>query len=191
MFILRNLAAALVTAFAVVVIIGFIVGPEQMLDRVFVLPAVKQINFTEIASSSKKDRIIVCPDDHCGDEAIGNPRVYYRSVAELARQLRDIAQSDPDTWLTGEWLVDGGVQLHFVHRSRFLRLPDVIVVQIYPGLMEPEPDGSNDLEEPAATSSLAIYSDFPFGPRFLATDKARVARWLDALVSPQGRLRRR
>jgi hypothetical protein len=189
-FILRNLAAALATAIMAVALVGFIVGPEQMLDRVFVLPSAKQISFTEIASSSKRHRIIVCPAGHCGDEAIGNPRVYYRSVAELARQLRDIAQADPDTWLTGEWLVDGGVQLHFVHRSRFLRLPDVVVVQIYPGLMEPEPDGSNALEEPAATSSLAVYSDFPFGPSLLASDKARVARWLDALVSPQ-RSRRR
>ena len=91
------------------------------------------------------------------------PRVYAKSVADLAARVQDVALADGAVLLAGS--VKSG-HMTFVSRSRLMGYPDYTSV-----LIEPAGEGA----------MLLAFARARFGHSDLGVNRARLERWLEAV----------
>src|SRR6266581_1080926 len=125
------------------------------------------VDFATLARRRSGNDALVCPPGHChGARADREAKIYDMAPEELLARMKKVALAEPKTRL-----VDGGTDrdpaARFVQYSRRMHFPDTIDVNVMPA--------------GAGQSTLAIYSRSLLGSRDFGVNKARVARWLEAL----------
>ena len=125
------------------------------------------VDFATLRRHATGNDALICPAGLCTNaEADGVAKVYDLAPAQLLERLTKIGLAEAGT----EPLyrsVDRDRTARFVQRSRLMRFPDTIDVEVFP---------ANENK-----STLAIYSRSLVGRRDFGVNRARVERWLAAL----------
>ena len=141
-------------------------GWEKVWEARFGSPDLGTVQFEDFAKGPLPNQALACPNGVCrdGDRDIISLR-YGLSVDELRIAL--LTALDQEDSL--ERVDDGKdpLRLRFVQRTRLLRFPDTIRVQLF----------SLD----AQTTTIALYSQSQVGVDDFGINKARLQRWLSRL----------
>jgi uncharacterized protein (DUF1499 family) len=124
------------------------------------------VSFPTLVRRATPNDALVCPAGHCAAKADLEATVFTVPAAALRRALVDLVRAEPRT----EELAVGSddeLRARFVQRSALLRFPDVIDAEI--------------ITIDATHSTLALYSRSVIGISDLGVNRARLARWLEAL----------
>jgi uncharacterized protein (DUF1499 family) len=123
------------------------------------------VDWMKLMRHATANDALVCPPGRCPTAASdGEPKVYAMLSGDLLVRLKRIALAEPDTReLPGA--PDNSAR--FVQRTRLMRYPDTIDLQVFPA--------------GESRSTLAIYSRSLIGRKDFGVNRARIARWLAAL----------
>jgi uncharacterized protein (DUF1499 family) len=139
-------------------------GAWYGLARLFgVRPDVEPVDWATLQRHKTPNDALACPADLCPNAKPDiEPKAFRTEPAALLARLREIARAEPDT----RELSCEGAAARFVQRTRLMRFPDTIDVEVFPA---------------SGGSTIAIYSRSLIGRRDFGVNRARVARWLAAL----------
>ncbi|ACL55418.1 DUF1499 domain-containing protein [Methylobacterium nodulans] len=139
-------------------------GIEEAWMLLFGAPDLGPVDFEHLRRSGADG--LACPPDICpGAHADIVPPTLPIAGARLREIVRRVAQGEPDTVLvfSDRW----GEQDRYVARSRIMRFPDTVTVEIV---------GRGE-----GASTLALYSRSQIGAGLFSDNRARLARWLDGV----------
>ncbi|NKB54448.1 MAG: hypothetical protein GKR97_19955 [Rhizobiaceae bacterium] len=125
------------------------------------------VEFAELSKSSKPDQVLICPQLICETGNRGTESPIYDTDVDTLRTAF-LKMLEPETSL---YRVDDGsdpMRFRYVQRSRLLRLPDTISVQLI------------SLDNGAA-SSLALYGRSQVDIPYLKQNIKRANRWFGRL----------
>ncbi|MBV9138791.1 MAG: DUF1499 domain-containing protein [Hyphomicrobiales bacterium] len=165
----HTLAIATVTLVAALVLAVLAAGQLHLLDRLyeslFGPPDLGEIAFETITRRAAGNDALACPPATCGSARVDVvPSNYAAAAGELRRRVRRYFATQG-----GVLVGSDETRLHdrFVVRTRFLRFPDTVDVEIVP--------------VDADHATLAVYSRSQLGNFDLGTNLRRVRALLDAL----------
>lgn len=131
------------------------------------------VDFRNLGRSGSSNEYLVCPRGHCPGPADAESPVFDVPAAVLAETVAAALAREPRTRLLRG---DRGIgQLVYQQRSRVLRFPDVVQIQVLP--------------LGAERSTLAIHSRSIYGRNDLGVNRRRVKRWLKAIGRETARRR--
>ncbi|WP_238313392.1 DUF1499 domain-containing protein [Methylobacterium crusticola] len=141
-------------------------GIEEVWIRLFGPPDLGPVEFATLRRRASPNDALACPPDVCPQaKADFVPPDYPVPGARLREIVRAVAEAEPRTALvfSDRW----GEQDRYVARSRLMRFPDTITVEIV---------GRGE-----GRSSLALYSRSQIGRGDLGVNRARLSRWLSGI----------
>ena len=154
------------TALLLIVVIFRIVGFDK-LWRILAGPADKgPVDFATLRKSRKPNQFLLAPENYCKNETPDKTSpTYSLSAEELKQKLLASLENEQNL----ERVDDGSsaLSVRLVQRSKKLRFPDTIPVEIIPL------DGSK--------STIVFYSQSQIGYRDFGVNRARIMRWLRRL----------
>jgi uncharacterized protein (DUF1499 family) len=125
------------------------------------------VDFARLTRHATGNDALICPPGLCAEaEPDGEAKVYDVTLDRLLERVRTIALAEPDTEML-ECDVGCAHVARFVQRTRVMRFPDTIDVEVYAA--------------GTGKSTLAIYSRSLVGRRDFGVNRARVVRWLAEL----------
>jgi uncharacterized protein (DUF1499 family) len=124
-------------------------------------------SFPTLVRRTTPNDALVCPADFCrAAKADLEAPIFAMPADELGRRLDAVVRAEPR--ISNLHVGPGGHRRRLVQKSALLRFPDVI-------------DGDIIAVDPTH-STLALYSRSVIGISDLGVNRARLARWLDALT---------
>jgi uncharacterized protein (DUF1499 family) len=127
-------------------------------------PDIERVDWATLRRHKTPNDALACPAGLCPNAKPDIETAAFRlEPAALLARLRTIAQTEPDT---RELSCEGDRVARFIQRTRVMRFPDTIDVEVFPA---------------GGGSTIAIYSRSLIGRRDFGVNRARVARWLAAL----------
>lgn len=170
--VLLALAVAILAAGALAVARGEEPGGiEEVWIALFGPPDLGPVDFAALQRRPSRSDALACAPDVCPRADVDAvPPDFPVAGARLREIVRAVAERQTRTALvfTDAW----GEQDRYVARTRLLRCPDTVVVEIV---------GRGE-----GRSSLALYIRSQVGCPVPATSRARLARWLNAIAAAVG-----
>ena len=123
------------------------------------------VDFASLERRNTPNDALVCPQDLCATRADVTPPVFTISADRLMAKVRAVVLAEART---EELPAPAPNRLRFVQRSRLMRFPDIVDVQIVP--------------RSSGASTLALYSRSVVGRSDFGVNRARLIRWLDLLA---------
>jgi uncharacterized protein (DUF1499 family) len=141
---------------------GWETGLERTWQSLFGTPDLGTVDFATLQRRKTPNDALVCPRDVCSQaQPDAEPPLFPVSSARLRTLVSQVALSEP-----GTTLLDAGPQQdRYLVRTRFMRYPDTVVVQVF------ERDGG--------LSTLALYSRSQIGSSDFGVNGRRLARWVE------------
>lgn len=141
-------------------------GIDDAYTLIFGPPDLGSVDFENLTRRRSPNDALACNPDICGETPVdfATP-VYPIAGARLREIVREVALDQPRTQLvySARWEEED----RFVVRTPLMRYPDTVVARVYgagPG-----------------QSMLGLYSRSQIGHSDLGVNRARLARWLDAI----------
>ena len=165
---LRGLASLMLAAFLIAAAI-LVAGQLRILDvvyeKAFGPPDLGPIAFGRLMRRSTWNDALACPSGECGSADVDvRPSSYPGSANELRGRVRRFLREEGADLVASD---DTGLHDRFVARTKLLRFPDTVDVEIFP------------LDAEHAT--LAVYSRSQLGFYDFGTNLRRIRALLDAL----------
>ncbi|HEV2560160.1 MAG TPA: DUF1499 domain-containing protein [Microvirga sp.] len=136
-------------------------GFERAYAAAFGPPDLGPVDFTRIERRRTPNDALACPEGLCG-AAVDIPAPVYPVPPERLRAIvAEVAAEEPGTEMV---VSDDGLQDRYVVRTRLMRYPDTVNVEI--------------LDRGGGRSTLALYSRSQIGVSDFGVNRARVERWL-------------
>lgn len=159
---LKRIAVALLV---VVVVAAGLALEGGTLKSIFKVGDLPSIDFATLERSTKPNQFVVCPPDLCKAKVDLESPTFDVSVEKLQTAWHDVAMAEPRVELLSR--DDGKQRYDYLQRSRLLRYPDIITIQLIATA-----DGG---------STFAIYSRSLYGRSDFGVNKARVTDWIAKL----------
>jgi uncharacterized protein (DUF1499 family) len=140
---------------------GWETGLERTWQGLFGSPDLGPVEFTTLRRRTTPNDALICSADICPQaQPDAEPPVFPVPSAHLRSLVSEAALAEP-----GTSLIDKGPQQdRYLVRTRFMRFPDTVVVQVF------------DRGEDAST--LALYSRSQVGSSDFGVNKRRLERWV-------------
>jgi uncharacterized protein (DUF1499 family) len=140
---------------------GWEMGLERTWQGLFGSPDLGPVEFATLRPRATPNAALICPRDICPQaQADAEPPVFPVPSARLRSLVSEVALSEPGTSL----LDRGPQQDRYLVRTRFMRFPDTVVVQVF--------DRGQD------ASTLALYSRSQVGRSDFGVNRRRIERWM-------------
>jgi uncharacterized protein (DUF1499 family) len=140
---------------------GWEMGFERTWQGLFGSPDLGPVEFATLKRRPTPNDALICPRDICPQaQPDAEPPVFPVPSAHLRSLVSEVALSEPGTSL----LDKGQEQDRYLVRTRFMRFPDTVVVQVF--------DRGQD------ASTLALYSRSQIGSSDFGVNKRRLERWV-------------
>ena len=150
---------------------GWETGFERSWQGLFGSPDLGAVDFATLKRRTTPNDALICPRDICPQaQPDAEPPVFPVPGAHLRGLVSEAALAEPGTSL----LDQGPQQDRYLVRTRFMRFPDTVVVQVF--------DRGQD------ASTLALYSRSQIGRSDFGVNRRRIERWvarISALASRQ------
>jgi uncharacterized protein (DUF1499 family) len=140
---------------------GWETGLERTWQGLFGSPDLGPVEFATLKRRTTPNDALICPRDVCAQaRADAEPPVFSVPSARLRSLVSEVALAEPGTSL----LERGPQQDRYLVRTRLMRFPDTVVVQVF--------DRGQD------SSTLALYSRSQIGSSDFGVNKRRLKRWV-------------
>jgi len=124
-------------------------------------PDLGAVDFPTLVRRTQPNDALICPRDHCPNAVVDRePPVWPVAAEHLRSIVSAVARGQPGTTILDE----RGAQTRYLVRSRLLRFPDTVNVDIVGR-------GEN-------RATLALYSRSQIGRTDFGTNRRRLERWL-------------
>lgn len=141
-------------------------GWEKLWEDTFGPADLGTIQFEDFTKGPKPNQALICPNGICDEKSRNHASpIYNLNIDDLQSQLlRSLENENSLTRVDDESIPHS---LRFVQRTRQLRFPDTIRIQLYALGKE--------------QSTIALYSQSQIGTSDLGVNLARLKRWLKRL----------
>lgn len=140
---------------------GWETGLERTWQSLFGSPDLGSVDFATLKRRSTPNDALICPRDICREASPDSePPVFPVPGGRLRSLVSEAALAEPGTTL----LDRGPEQDRYLVRTRLMRFPDTVVVQVF----EWGQDGS----------TLALYSRSQMGRSDFGVNRRRIERWV-------------
>lgn len=143
---------------------GWETGLERTWQGMFGQPDLGSVDFATLERRTTPNDALICPRDVCPQaQADAEPPVFPVPGARLRSLVSEVALAEP-----GTSLLDRSTQQdRYLVRTRFMRFPDTVVVQVF--------DRGQD------SSTLALYSRSQIGRSDFGVNRRRLERWVSRI----------
>ena len=140
---------------------GWEMGLERTWQGVFGQPDLGSVDLATLKRRTTPNDALICPRDVCLQaQADAEPPIFPVPGARLRSIISEVALAEP-----GTSLLDRGTQQdRYLVRTRFMRFPDTVVVEVF--------DRGDD------ASTLALYSRSQIGRSDFGVNRRRIERWV-------------
>lgn len=140
---------------------GWETGLERTWQGLLGSPDLGSVDFATLRRRTTPNDALICPRDICPEvRPDAEPPVFDVPGARLRSLVSEVALGEP-----GTSLIDKGPQQdRYLVRTRFMRFPDTVVVQVF--------DRGQD------ASTLALYSRSQIGRSDFGVNRRRLERWV-------------
>jgi uncharacterized protein (DUF1499 family) len=140
---------------------GWETGFERTWHGLFGSPDLGPVEFATLRRRATPNDALICPRDICPQAQIdAEPPVFPVPGARLRSLVSEVALAEPGTSL----LDRGPQQDRYLVRTRFMRFPDTVIVQVF--------DRGQD------SSTVALYSRSQIGSSDFGVNRRRIERWV-------------
>ena len=140
---------------------GWETGLDRTWQSLFGTPDLGPVDFATLQRRKTPNDALVCPRDVCSHaQPDAEPPVYALPAFQLRNLVSQVALSEPNTTL----LDAGPEQDRYLVRTRLMRYPDTVVVQV--------------IEQGGNRSTLALYSRSQIGSSDFGVNRRRIERWV-------------
>jgi len=140
---------------------GWETGLERAWQGLFGSPDLGPVEFATLRRRTTPNDAPICPRDICPPAQPDAPPPVFPVPGERLRSLvAEAALAEPGTSL----LDRGPQQDRYLVRTRFMRFPDTVIVQVF--------------DRGEAASTLALYSRSQIGSSDFGVNKRRIERWV-------------
>jgi uncharacterized protein (DUF1499 family) len=140
---------------------GWETGLERTWQGLFGRPDLGTVDFATLKRRTTPNDALICPRDICPQaQPDAEPPVFPVPAARLRSLVSEVALAEPGTSL----LDRDPQQDRYLVRTRFMRFPDTVVVQVF--------DRGQD------ASTLALYSRSQIGRSDFGVNRRRLERWV-------------
>jgi len=162
---LKARSTIVAAAIAVAVLLAFVlIGPERLWSTMG--PAdLGPINFETLERRETANDALACPRRLCEAKSDLETPLFAVDADGLRAAMAKVIASEPR--ITVVHIDDEAMTDRYVQRSAVFGFPDTIVVRY--------------LDQPGATSTMAIYSRSQLGLGDMGVNRARIERWLAEL----------
>ena len=134
---------------------------DRIWSLVFGNPDLGPVDFRTLARRAQPNDALICPRDHCPNAVPDREPPVLPVAAERLRALVSaVAREEAGTSV----LDDGAPQMRYLVRSRVLRFPDTVNVEI--------------VARSEGRATLALYSRSQVGRTDFGTNRRRLERWV-------------
>jgi uncharacterized protein (DUF1499 family) len=150
---------------AAILVAGQLHFLDTVYEKVFGAPDLGPVAFGRLMRRSTPNDALICPPGECGSAEVDmRPSSYPGTANELRRRVRNYFAEQGGLLVAAD---DGALHDRFVVRTRLLRFPDTVDVEVFP--------------VDAEHATLAIYSRSQLGFYDFGTNMRRVRALLEAL----------
>ncbi|MEE9376096.1 MAG: DUF1499 domain-containing protein [Rhizobiaceae bacterium] len=154
------------TLLGVLFLVATTYGWEKIWESTFGPADKGEIQFEDFTKGPKANQSLICPAGICDEKSIdATSPIYNLSVLELHTKL--LVSLEVERSLTRVDDKTDPLKLRFVQRTRRLRFPDTVTIQLFAL-------GTN-------RSTIALYSQSQIGENDIGVNHARLLRWLKRL----------
>jgi uncharacterized protein (DUF1499 family) len=140
---------------------GWETGLERTWQGLFGSPDLGPVEFATLRRRSTPNDSLICSADLCPQaQPDAEPPVFPLPGANLRNIVAEVALAEPGTSL----LDQGQEQDRYLVRTRLMRFPDTVVVQV--------------LDRGEGSSTLALYSRSQVGSSDFGVTRRRIERWV-------------
>ncbi|MFL5206427.1 MAG: DUF1499 domain-containing protein [Microvirga sp.] len=140
---------------------GWEAGLERTWQSLFGSPDLGPVDFATLERRATPNDALICPREVCPRaRPDSEPPVFSVSSARLRSLVSEAALSEPGTTLVEK----GPEQDRYLVRTRLMRFPDTVVVQVFDRGQE--------------GSTLALYSRSQIGRSDFGVNRRRIERWI-------------
>jgi uncharacterized protein (DUF1499 family) len=140
---------------------GWETGLERTWQGLFGLPDLGPVEFATLKRRSTPNDALICSADLCPQaQPDAEPPVFSIPGTRLRSLVSEVALAEPGTTL----LDRGQEQDRYLVRTRLMRFPDTVVVQVF--------------DRGQGASTLALYSRSQIGRSDFGVNRRRIERWV-------------
>jgi uncharacterized protein (DUF1499 family) len=140
---------------------GWETGLERTWQGLFGSPDLGSVDFATLVRRNNPNDALICPRDVCGQaRPDAEPPVFPVPGVRLRSLVSEAALAEPGTSL----LDRGPQQDRYLVRTRLMRFPDTVVVQVF--------------DRGREASTLALYSRSQIGRSDFGVNRRRIERWV-------------
>ena len=158
---LKSVAAALAALLLLAAGAMLLIGPERLWAR-FGPPDLGPVDFATLQRRDTPNDALACLPEFCAAAADMPALVTTRPAADVVRAVQEVVAQEPAVEQVAADAEAG--MLRLVARSRLLKFPDTINVQVVP-----KKDGG---------TAVLLYSRSQIGRSDLGVNRARLERWI-------------
>lgn len=148
---------------------GWEIAWERLWQAGFGSPDLGAVDFRTLTRRKSPNDALICPKDVCPAATPDRePPVFALPAARLRRLVAEIALWEPNTSL----LQSGPEQDRYLVRTRLMRFPDTVVVQV--------------IARGEERSTLALYSRSQVGRSDFGVNRRRLEHWLSRIAERTG-----
>jgi uncharacterized protein (DUF1499 family) len=138
---------------------------DRIWGLIFGNPDLGAVDFRSLVRRTQPNDALICPRDHCPSAVVDREPPVWPVAAERLRSIVSaVARGQPGTTILEE---RGAQQMRYLVRSRLLRFPDTVNVEVVGR-------GEN-------RATLALYSRSQIGRSDFGTNRRRLERWVNLI----------